>query len=215
MRILVQRQKLLTSIETILNMPRIFGTGITLPLRRLMIFVDGGYLREGIRRIFRDEEMDEKINYGKLRDSIVERTASQGIRPELIRAYYYDAQVAQNDGKFEEQEKYFRKIRSRKFYEIRLGRLIKTNGGYRQKGVDILIAVDMLTKGYLKHYDIAAFLGGDDDFVDLISAVKNLAGRRIFGFFYSYNVSKRLQRCFDVEFKLTKEQVRSFLETSE
>jgi uncharacterized LabA/DUF88 family protein len=91
-----------------------------------------------------------------------------------------------------------------------LGRLIETKGETRQKGVDVLMAVDMLSKGYMKHYDIAALIAGDDDFLDLIYAVKNLAGRRVFGFFFGHNVSARLKDCFDVENKLTVDRVHEF-----
>jgi len=178
-----------------------------------MIFIDGGYLRNGIRKIFDNKKMDENIDYGKLRDYIMEVIISQGIKPELIRAYYYDAQVdaSEEPYKYKKLQHYFRNVQSKKFYELRLGRLIKTEQEPRQKGVDVLIAVDMLTKGYLKHYDIAAFLGGDDDFLDLIAAVKNLAGRRVFGFYFSHNVSERLQDCFDVESPLTKERAKAFV----
>jgi len=174
-----------------------------------MIFIDGGYLRNGLKVLFRDENVDKKIDYGKLREYLVRVVASQGTRPELIRAYYYDGIVdprGDPDG-YEEQDAYFDRIRSKKQYEIRLGRLIKTEKGSRQKGVDILIAVDMLSKGYLRHYDIAAFLGGDDDFVDLITAVKNSAGRRVYGFYFSHNISPRLANCFDVESKLTRQKL--------
>jgi uncharacterized LabA/DUF88 family protein len=178
-----------------------------------MIFIDGGYLRRGIRQIFKNEKMDENIDFDKLRDYLMRVVASQGIKPELIRAYYYDAQVdvREDSVKHKKQEAFFKKVRLRKSYELRLGRLIKTDHEDRQKGVDILIAVDMLSKGYLKHYNIAAFLGGDDDFLDLIAAVKNLAGRRVFGFYFSHNISGRLKDCFDVESELTKERAQEFV----
>lgn len=179
-----------------------------------MIFIDGGYLRRGIRYIFKNEKADRNIDFGRLREYIMRIVASQGIRPELIRAYYYDAEVSESDDPDEHrgQEAYFHKVQCKKSYELRRGRLIRTDGEYRQKGVDVLIAVDMLSKGYLKHYDIAAFLGGDDDFLDLISAVKNLAGRRVFGFYFSHNISRRLKDCFDVESLLTKKRAREFVD---
>jgi len=185
------------------------GNSAILPCRRIMIFIDGGYLRNGLKVLFRDENVDKKIDYGKLREYLVRVVASQGTRPELIRAYYYDGIVDPRDDPegYEEQDAYFDRIRSKKQYEIRLGRLIETEKGFRQKGVDILIAVDMLSKGYLRHYDIAAFLGGDDDFVDLITAVKNSAGRRVYGFYFSHNISRRLANCFDVESKLTRQKL--------
>jgi uncharacterized LabA/DUF88 family protein len=181
--------------------------------RRLMIFIDGGYLRKGVNKIMRDAKADKRISYRGLRDFIVSQVAIEGLRPELIRAYYYDgrADPLEQREKYMEQEKYFAKIQSKKSYELRLGRQIKTKDGDRQKGVDILLTLDMLSKGFLKHYDIAAFVGGDDDFLDLISAVKNLAGRRVFGFYFSHNISPRLRDSFDVEIVLDKVKVRNIM----
>jgi len=181
--------------------------------RRLMIFIDGGYLRKGVNTILRDVKADEKISYRGLRDFIVSQVATEGIRPELIRAYYYDAiaDPLEQPEKHKKQKKYFEKIQSKKLYELRLGRQVKVKGGDRQKGVDILLTLDMLSKGFLRHYDIAAFVGGDDDFLDLISAVKNLAGRRVFGFYFSHNASDRLKDSFDVEIVLDKAKVKSII----
>jgi uncharacterized LabA/DUF88 family protein len=187
--------------------------GVSLPMRRLMIFIDGGYLRKGINTILHDNKADEKISYRGLRDFIVSQVAIEGIRPELIRAYYYDARANSQEQpeKYKTQNKYFEKIQRNKLYELRLGRQVKAKGGDRQKGVDILLTLDMLSKGFLNHYDIAAFVGGDDDFLDLISAVKNLAGRRVFGFYFSHNASDGLKKSFDVEIILDEAKVNSIM----
>jgi len=174
-----------------------------------MTFIDGGYLRYGLKRMFGHDHID----YAKLRNHIVAVVDSQGIKSELIRAYYYDGIVDPlvDEQEHRRQNKYFEKIRSKKSFEVRLGRVKQTQDSPRQKGVDILIAVDMLTKAYLEHYDVAAFLGGDDDFLDLISAVKNLAGKRVHGFYFTHNVSPDLADCFDIESKLTKDKLQPMM----
>ena len=60
----------------------------------------------------------------------------------------------------------------------------------------------MLTKAYQDHYDSAAFLGGDDDFIDLIESVKEAAGKRVYGFYFKHTVSQRLLEKFDVKLDL-------------
>ncbi len=189
------------------------STGASPPTRRLMIFIDGGYLRRGVNRILQDDKADEKISFKKLRELVVSHIAAENIRPELIRAYCYDAQanVQKQPEKYNKQKEYFEKIQSKKSYELRLGRQVEGKDGSRQKGVDIMLAIDMLSKGFLKHYDIAAFVGGDDDFLDLIYAVKNLAGRRVFGFYFSHNATKAMQESFDVEIVLDKAKVESIM----
>jgi uncharacterized LabA/DUF88 family protein len=46
--------------------------------------------------------------------------------------------------------------------------------------VDTLIAIDMISKAYENHYDVDILLAGDDDFLDVVNAVKN-AGKRVYG----------------------------------
>jgi uncharacterized LabA/DUF88 family protein len=188
-------------------MPKAIGL-VTRPVKQLMIFIDGGYLRKGLEHFF--GQGNDKINYVKLRNHIISVVDSQGIKSDIIRAYYYDGIVnpTENLPKHKTQDVYFEDIRLRKLFEVRLARNKPSVSGYKQKGVDVLIAVDMLSKAYLGHYDIAAFLGGDDDFLDLVSAVKNLGGKRVFGFYFKHNVSPDLAKCFDVESILTEKTLR-------
>ena len=163
---------------------------------KVMEFIDGGYLRKKMI----DFIGTDMINYEKLRDLLGNSVIFGHDFPELIRAYYYDAIVQsspENEKEWTRQNDYFDIIRKNDFYEVRLGRLIKShNGQYRQKGVDILLATDMVTKAYADHYDIAILLAGDDDMVDLVKAVKD-AGKRVYGAYFMTSASKRLKDSFD------------------
>lgn len=44
-----------------------------------------------------------------------------------------------------------------------------------EKGVDALIVIDVLTLGFNKAYDTAILVNGDEDFSELIEAVKKYA----------------------------------------
>ena len=102
------------------------------------------------------------------------------------------------NNKFKQQNTYFDEIRKLDTYEVRLGRLKKTEKRPRQKGVDTLIALDMITKAFQDHYDIAFLLAGDDDFVDIVQNVKKtFTGKRIVGVYFSKHISKGLKECFD------------------
>jgi uncharacterized LabA/DUF88 family protein len=48
----------------------------------------------------------------------------------------------------------------------------------RSKRVDLTLATDMLTHAHRKNYDIAVLVGGDEDYVPLVEAVK-AEGRRV------------------------------------
>ena len=73
----------------------------------------------------------------------------------------------------------------------------------KQKGVGTLIAIDMLSKTYENHYDVAVLISGDHDFLDLVRAVKN-TGKQVFGVFSEKTTSSDLKDSFDREFDLEK-----------
>jgi len=170
--------------------------------RRVMIFIDGGYLREGFKRIYGHDE----INFPGLFVLLKALAVEERRRPEVIRAYYYDAIVdpIENPDEFKKQEEYFDNIEKYAVYEVKLARLKGTKKGRKQKGVDVMLAVDMITKAFMNHYDIAIFLAGDDDFLDLIKAVKDLTDKRVYGSFYPDEVSEDLLNNLDKRQPLTK-----------
>lgn len=160
---------------------------------RVMVFIDGGYLREGLRRSFENDA----INYLALSKGLAQDCKIDYLGPLLIRSYYYDAVPETSDPDYNTMQDYLSKIRGRDFLEVRLGRLKRSpKEGRKQKGVDSLIAIDMLTKAYRDHYDIAVLVAGDDDFLDLVQAVKN-AGKTIFGAYFEDSISKKLSDEFD------------------
>jgi uncharacterized LabA/DUF88 family protein len=104
-------------------------------------------------------------------------------RIEIIRAYYYDSIYDQSEPeKYKEQYNYIKGLKENLDYlEVRLGRLKKDGKGqFRQKGVDTLIAIDMLSKAYEDHYDIALLMSGNEDLLEVVMAVKN-TGKRVYG----------------------------------
>ncbi len=179
--------------------------------RPSMIFIDGGYLREEVKRVFGHDNID----FALLPHLLDWSTLGGHIHPELIRVYYYDAIVDHNDPKYDEQNRYFERIQENNNYEVKLGRLIKTKDDrYRQKGVDVLLAIDTITKAFLNHYEIAVLLGGDDDYVDLVKSVKDLTGKRIVGAYFQDHVSKRLAKSFDGCLILSKDRLGPYIITT-
>jgi len=172
-----------------------------------MIFIDGGYLREGFKRIYKHE----RINFPGL-FSLLKNLAFEGIRhPEVIRAYYYDAIVAPEEDleKYKEQKEYYSEIEKYGVYDVKLARLKKTEKGAKQKGADVKLSVDMITKAFMDHYDIAILLSGDDDFLDLVKTVKDLTDKRVYGAFYPDHISDDLRKSFDKKGPLTKDLLDS------
>jgi len=103
--------------------------------------------------------------------------------------YYYDCQYDKDDPKFkdkhankyQENKALFDRLNLTRDVEVRLGHLVISDKQDRQKGADMLLAIDMLTKAYDRHYDVAILMAGDRDFIPLIQTVKNLTGKSVYG----------------------------------
>ncbi|HML03923.1 MAG TPA: NYN domain-containing protein [Candidatus Bathyarchaeia archaeon] len=191
------------------------------PTERVMIFIDGGYLRKTYRELFGDDKIDYlALPRGLL--NLYEATPFNIFRADLIRAYYYDAIVSEKEPERDEQQKYFNSVSGNFSITVRLGELVKSSKGEpRQKGVDILMAIDTLSKAYMNHYDVAMFLLGDRDFIPLIEAVKN-SGKKTFGFYYGIEDEKgqidskvpdELSRTFDFRVALLEETLKKWRKT--
>jgi len=180
----------------------------TPPFVQVMVFVDGGYLREGCQTLLGHG----KIDFQKLVQSIVYKVPNFPGVGEITRIYYYDAIVDPSVDlqKHKRQKEYFHVVGLNPGFEVKLGRQVKTSSGeYRQKGVDILISIDMLTKAFQNFYDVAGFIAGDDDFVDLVKTVKDLTNKRVYGAAFQHNVSERLLESFDGSYIITKEDCKN------
>ena len=69
----------------------------------------------------------------------------------------------------------------------------------------------MLSKAYLNHYDTAILVGGDDDFLDIVQAVKNNTGKKVVGAYFQHNVSSALADNVDTGFVLNEDlELRKF-----
>ena len=181
------------------------------PLERLMIFIDGGYLR----RLFKDVFGDENIDFSKLRNDLIKwynDIPDNLFKANPLRICFYDGIVdsSKDPTAYKEQKQYFDSLEKNNFaFDVILGESIKlSDGGFRQKGVDVILAIDSLSMAYLDEYDSGFFLLGDRDFIPLIEAVKS-AGKRTFGFYYDDNkVADELIRSFDFRLAFNKTRMK-------
>jgi uncharacterized LabA/DUF88 family protein len=54
---------------------------------------------------------------------------------------------------------------------VRKGDLVSTREGWRQKGVDVLLAVDLVRLAARQAFDVAVLVAADNDFVPAVDAV--------------------------------------------
>jgi len=123
-----------------------------LTLKRVMVFIDGGNLYHGLRDFVGRTDVD----LGKLAQKLA------GDR-ELVRTHYYNCPVRREDGedRYRRQQKFFDALRNLPDFEIMLGHLQQDrSGALVEKGVDVSLAVDMLSRAYKDHDDRAVLVSG-------------------------------------------------------
>ena len=77
--------------------------------------------------------------------------------------------------RMEAQKREMERMKSFYFFETRLKPLqYAKNQGISQKGVDVQLAVDLVSNAYLNNYDIAVLFSGDIDLYESIKLVKSL-----------------------------------------
>ena len=146
-------------------------------MERIMIFIDAEYVIQkmkslrGVRKAIRRTD----INWENLLRWIIGRR-------QLIRSYYYSAEFnkEENPRTYQEQQDYFKDLQaSMPCFQVKLGRLVKINKDWMQKGLDVKIALDMYSKAVSDHYDVAALISGDSDFAEVITEIKERYGKHV------------------------------------
>lgn len=132
---------------------------------RVAIFIDGSNLYHGL-----------KNTVGKVNLDFCKFSRKLCGDRKLIRTYFYICPVQQKDNEenYKAQQKFFVALDEADYLTKRLGNLQKRGETWIEKGVDVKIAVDMLSMAVNNLYDTAILISGDGDFADAIEAVKNL-----------------------------------------
>lgn len=144
-----------------------------------MIFIDGSNL------FYAAKENEIKIHTKKLAIAL---TSERNLR----RVYYYTGY----DPKDKKQQDFLNITLKKEKIEVRSRELVVRDGILVEKGIDILMAVDMLKLCYNKAYDTAILVSGDEDFCELVEAVKSF-GAVVEVASFSNSLSKKLTECAD------------------
>jgi len=162
------------------------------PTERVAIFIDGSNFYHGLKANLGYAN----INFEKFCYLILE-----GRR--LTRIYYYNApKNAQKDPTgYVEQQKFFEQLRKVPFLELKLGRLVLRSGVSIEKGIDVLVAVDMIRYARNNAYDTAILVSGDGDFAPALEFLKDF-GKHIENAYFSKGRSHHLSSHSDRFIKL-------------
>lgn len=129
---------------------------------KVAIFIDGSNLYHGLK----NEAGNTRLDFQKFIDWLLDGR-------KLVRTYYYNAPVNATDPKAREQQKFFAALRLLPYFDVRLGRLEPRGNTHVEKGVDVAIAVDMVSMAFKNHYDVAVLVSSDGDFSIAVAAVKD------------------------------------------
>lgn len=94
----------------------------------------------------------------------------------LYRVYYYNVlrDTDRNPQAYQDQQKFLSTLYKTPYLEIRLGTSKMRGDVVVEKGVDIMVATDLLRMAWDDLYDVGILVSGDGDFAYAVQAVKNL-----------------------------------------
>jgi uncharacterized LabA/DUF88 family protein len=149
-------------------------------LDRTAVFLDGGYLSKLTKEVFKcPDGRPRKIDFASLAHSLAKERGA-----ELLRCYYYHCPPYQSqyptDDEKQRQRSYdqftynLRKVRQLQLREGRLRRIYDAEGkpDFIQKGVDVLLAIDMVKLAMKGAIQKVILVACDSDFIPAIRALK-------------------------------------------
>jgi uncharacterized LabA/DUF88 family protein len=169
------------------------------------VLIDNGYLSKVLKYKF-DEV---KINHELFSDILCGSC-------ERFRTYFYDCPPFQSEvPTLEEKErksksdKFYYNLRNNKRFEIRMGRLQKIGNPpqFTQKGVDVLLSVDLVRLAWTGKINKAILVTGDSDFVPAVENAKD-AGVIVELYYHEgMNLSRELFQICDDRYLITRDVI--------
>jgi uncharacterized LabA/DUF88 family protein len=154
---------------------------------RIAIFIDGSNLYHALQSNFRHHN----LRFAEFANKLC------GPR-RLFRTYYYNIlqdPIQWPDG-YREQQEFLETLRQTPYLETRLGSTKVSQGIPVEKGIDIMLATDLLYFAWNNFYDVAVLVSGDSDFAYALQAVKNM-GKHVEVAYFESGVSKDLLNVAD------------------
>jgi len=161
---------------------------------RVAIFIDGSNLYHGLRSSFGHHN----ISFSEFANKLC-----GGRR--LFRTYYYNVlqDPTQKPDGYREQQEFLDTLRKTPYLEIRLGGTKVSQGIPVEKGIDIMLATDLLYFAWNDFYDVAVLVSGDADFAYALQAVKNM-GKHVEVAYFETGGSKDLLSVADNRYLLNR-----------
>ena len=135
---------------------------------KVAVFIDGGYL----------DHLRDHRNLGRLDlEKLVHSVVGEG---ELLRAYYYTCMpflskppTEEERSRYAKKDQFLSVVRRLPRFEVRLGKIQRIGDEVRQKRVDILLAIELVSLAWKRNIDWAVVVAGDSDFVPAVEQAKD------------------------------------------
>lgn len=149
---------------------------------RVAIFIDGSNLYHALQNNFKRHD----LNFAEFAHKLCGQRR-------LFRIYYYN--VLQDPTHWpdahREQQEFLDGLRKTPYLEVRLGSTKMAQGVPVEKGIDVMLATDLLHFAWNGLYDVAVLVSGDSDFAYVLQATKNI-GKHIEVAYFERTISKDL-----------------------
>jgi len=149
---------------------------------RVAIFIDGSNLYHALRSNFGRHD----LNFAEFANRLCGNRF-------LFRTYYYNilqGPATRPDGSREQQD-FLNALKETPYLEVRLGTTKLSQGVTVEKGIDVMLATDLLHFAWNNLYDVAVLVSGDSDYAYALQAVKNM-GKHVEVAYFENNISKDL-----------------------
>jgi uncharacterized LabA/DUF88 family protein len=163
-------------------------------MERVCIFIDGSNFYFALKR----NNRVTRVDYYQL------SLALAGPDRKLVRTYYYNVAYDKNQfpDKAKTQMSFLDSLDRTPYLELRLGRLVPSfDGNVQERGMDVLIASDMVYYAARKAFDTAIVVTEDAVYSSVLEEVKEL-GRHIEIATFQDSQSRELIRASDLRIPL-------------
>jgi uncharacterized LabA/DUF88 family protein len=178
---------------------------------RVCVFIDGSNFYFALKR----NNHPTRVDYHELSKALA------GPDRQLIRTYYFNSTYDQtlSPEQWKIQQPFLDSLNSTPYLELRLGKILPLReGGFKEKGTDVLLAADLIYGAGRNFYDTAVVLTENTDFAPVLSQVREL-GKHLELCLFPDHQPKELPGAVDrvvpIEEVLEKFSSKIFPETSE
>jgi len=171
-------------------------------MARCAVLIEGGYLD----KIMSEEFASFHVDIGKLGDELAGST-------ERLRTYYYHCMPFQSNtptpeekSRFASMDRFIFNLKKLPRFQFRQGKLQKIGGEFKQKRVDILMAVDLVRMSSSHQIEKAVLVTGDSDLVPAIEAARDAGVVVVLYYSEKARHNELLQAC-DERYEITRDLV--------